>query len=58
METLAGKEECWELTEGVVSSIMEGGSGIGRVRTQQQIMLVDQMAERSVKRGHCFQIMV
>lgn len=57
-ETLTGKEECWELTEGVASSIVEGGSGIGRVRTQQQVVLVDQMAERSVKSGHCFQIMV
>lgn len=36
-EILTGKEECWELTEGVVSSIVEGGSGIGRVRTQQQV---------------------
>lgn len=57
-ENLTGKEECWELTEGVVSSIVECGSGRGSVRTQQQIMLVDQMAERSAKSGHCFQIMV
>lgn len=46
METLRGKEECWELTEGVVSSIMESGSGLGSVRTQWQVTSVDQVAKR------------
>lgn len=45
METLRDKEECWELKKGVLSSIMERGSGIGSVRTQQDIMLVDQMVK-------------
>lgn len=35
-------KEHWELTEGVMSSIAEGESGIGSVRTPWYGMLVDQ----------------
>lgn len=43
---MRGKKECWELTEGVVSSTAEGGSGIGSVRNPWRVMVVDQMAKK------------
>lgn len=57
MEISRSKEECWELTECVVSSIVDGGYGVGSVGTHWHIMLLDQMAKR-VKSGHCFQMIV
>lgn len=40
---------CWEFVEGVVSSVMEGGSGTGSERTQWLITLLDEMVKRSDK---------